>query len=91
MSAILAISPTTQRAGKPARVVQHETAAGLKEQNSMPEHCLPSSLFLFEGFVINKTRRKSLSLPAEALVYFRGSLTRALQISLFFLCFDLRR
>lgn len=72
VSALSAASPTKQKVGEPvpARVIQHETlllrARGA--QNSMPEHCLPSSLFLFEGILI-KNQEENLCLSLQGHLF----------------------
>lgn len=64
--------------------------------DSVPEQRLPSSLSLFDRIVITKRKKKfSLSLPPRlpvgTLAYFRGTLTSALQTSVFFLCARLKK
>lgn len=78
-----------------SRAIHHETLL-LRDSGalcSMLEHQLYSTLFLFKGIVITKSKKKllSLSFPAGPLAYFRGTLTKALQVSLGFLHDDLKK
>lgn len=77
------------------RAIHHETLL-LRDSGalcSMLEHQLYSTLFLFKGTVITNSKKKllALSFPAGPLAYFRGTLTKALQVRLGFLHDDLKK